>query len=72
MDEAARLIWQHDASVAVIEGGRTIGVITARDVCMWAYATGEPLWAIPVTPACGAPVCVQAVGSLPSATHASA
>jgi predicted transcriptional regulator len=49
LDEAARLICESGgAAVDIVEGGRFVGVITAMDVCLWAYTTGEALWAIPL------------------------
>jgi len=43
--DAARVMWEHDVGcVPVIdEGGRPLGVITDRDVCMTAYLRGNPL-----------------------------
>lgn len=45
----AQLMWDHNVgSVVVVEGGRIVGMITDRDVCMGAYTTGMPLWGIRV------------------------
>lgn len=50
LDSAAKLMLEHDIGcVPVIDDtGHIAGVITDRDICMAAYATGEPLRAIPV------------------------
>jgi CBS domain-containing protein len=56
LDVAARIMWQHEvSSVVVVEEGRAIGMITERDICLWAYSTGNPLWAIPVRQSMGTP-----------------
>lgn len=45
----AKLMWDHNVgSVVVLEGGKIVGMITDRDVCMGAYTTGMPLWGIRV------------------------
>jgi CBS domain-containing protein len=53
LDCVARMMWEHDCgALPVVDGrGRTISMITDRDVCMAAYTTGRPLHAIPVTAA---------------------
>jgi CBS-domain-containing membrane protein len=47
LDRAAQLMWDHDCGcLPVCDGdgaGRTIGVITDRDVCMAALFQGKPL-----------------------------
>lgn len=49
LDEAARLLWDHDLGAApVVRGTKVIGVITDRDICMAAYTQGRPLREIPV------------------------
>ena len=42
---AAQLMWDHDigALPVVDDGGRVIGMITDRDICMAAYTRGQPL-----------------------------
>jgi len=50
LDEAAKLMWDHDiGSVPVVnEKGRVVGMITDRDIAMAAFFREEPLRAIPV------------------------
>lgn len=50
MSAAARLMWEHDiGAVPVVDaGGKIVGIVTDRDLCMCAYFTGEPLAAVPV------------------------
>lgn len=49
LDVAARLLWDHDVGVVpVVLDGRTVGVITDRDVCMAAYTQGRTLRELPV------------------------
>lgn len=50
MAVAARLMWEHDiGAVPVLDaGGKLVGIVTDRDLCMGAYFTGEPLTAVPV------------------------
>jgi CBS domain-containing protein len=51
LEQAAHLMWDRDIGcLPVVDGtGRLLGILTDRDVCMSAYARGEPLRAIPVT-----------------------
>jgi len=51
LDRVAGVMWNHRCgSVPVVgDGGRTIGMVTDRDVCMAAYTRGQPLSEIPVT-----------------------
>lgn len=51
LDRAAGVMWNHGCgSVPVVgDGGRTIGMVTDRDICMAAYTRGQPLSEIPVT-----------------------
>jgi CBS domain-containing protein len=51
LDRVAGVMWNHGCgSVPVVgDGGRTIGMVTDRDVCMAAYTRGQPLSEIPVT-----------------------
>lgn len=53
LNEAARIMWEHDCGcVTVVDaGGKAIGMITDRDVCMAAYTQGLPLAQIPVSTA---------------------
>jgi CBS domain-containing protein len=53
VNDAARLMWEHDCgAIPVVDGEvRIVGIVTDRDVCMAAYTQGERLWAIPVTTA---------------------
>lgn len=47
LNEAARIMWEHDCGVVpIIEDGeapRVVGIVTDRDVCMAAYTKGQPL-----------------------------
>lgn len=45
LSEATRIMWDRDCGwVPVVDdGGRVVGVITDRDVCMAAYTRGMPL-----------------------------
>ena len=46
---AAQLLWNHDVgAVPVVAGGRVVGMITDRDICMAAYHQGRPLHEIQV------------------------
>lgn len=51
LDAAARLMWETDCGAVPIvdDGGRVVGMLTDRDVCMAAYTQGEPLRSIPVS-----------------------
>jgi CBS domain-containing protein len=42
---AAALLWERDVGAlpVVDHGGRVVGMITDRDICMAAYTTGRPL-----------------------------
>jgi CBS domain-containing protein len=53
LDDAARLMWEHDCGIAPIvnDDGRLVGVVTDRDICMAGYTQGRPLREIPVTSA---------------------
>ena len=44
-NEAARIMWECDCgSVPVVDaGGRAVGIVTDRDICMAAYFRGQPL-----------------------------
>jgi CBS domain-containing protein len=51
LSRAAQLMWEHDCGAVPVvdDGGRTIGVITDRDICMAAYTQGKRLSEIPVS-----------------------
>ena len=52
LDTAARLLWEADVGVLpVVSGGRTVGMITDRDICMAAYTQGRPLRELQVSSA---------------------
>jgi CBS domain-containing protein len=53
LNDAARLMWEHDlGSIPVVDGeGRLAGIITDRDICMASYTQGLPPAAIAVTTA---------------------
>ena len=41
LDVAAKLMWDHDVGCVVVQdAGRTVGVITDRDICMGGFTTG--------------------------------
>jgi CBS domain-containing protein len=50
LEHAAQIMWENDCGcVPVVDGdGRTVGVITDRDICMAAYTQGAALWQMPV------------------------
>jgi CBS domain-containing protein len=50
LDCAAQLMWEHDCgALPVVDGdGRTVGVITDRDICMAVWTQGRTLPTIPV------------------------
>jgi CBS domain-containing protein len=44
VNAAARQMWEHDCgAVPVVAGGKLVGIVTDRDVCMAAYTQGRPL-----------------------------
>lgn len=45
LERAAQLMWHEDcgAILVVDDGGKLIGVVTDRDICMAAYTQGRPL-----------------------------
>jgi CBS domain-containing protein len=44
MEQAARLMWEHDCGVLpVVEGERVAGIVTDRDLCMGTYTRGRAL-----------------------------
>lgn len=50
LDEAARVLWDHDCGfVPVVDGSsRLVGVLTDRDLCMASYTQGRALADLPV------------------------
>lgn len=50
MNEAARIMWEHDCGCVPVvdEGRRVIGMLTDRDACMAAYTQGLRLQDLPV------------------------
>jgi len=50
MATAARIMWERDCGIVPIaeDGGRLVGVVTDRDLCMAAYTRNEPLSRMPV------------------------
>lgn len=48
LDEAARLMWEHDCGWVPVtdDAGQPLGVVTDRDVCMAAYTQGRDLKSI--------------------------
>ncbi len=51
LNDAARIMWERDCGCVPVtegQGGRLVGVLTDRDVCMAAYFRGTGLPAIPV------------------------
>jgi predicted transcriptional regulator len=51
LNTAAQRMWESDCGTipVVNEGGRVVGMITDRDICMAAYTQGRVLQAIPVS-----------------------
>ncbi len=44
LNRAAQIMWEQDCGCApVVEGGRLVGFVTDRDICMAAYTQGRPL-----------------------------
>ena len=64
LNDAARIMWDHDCGCApVVDAhGRLAGIVTDRDLCMAAYTQGVPLAAIPVERAMSARVISCARG----------
>jgi len=50
LNVAAKLMWDHDCGCAPVEdeGGKVIGILTDRDICMAAYTQNRPLSEISV------------------------
>jgi CBS domain-containing protein len=70
VNDAARLMWEHDCgAIPVVDGeDKVVGIVTDRDICMAAYTQGERLWAIPVTTAMATlVVCCHADDSVEAA-----
>ena len=54
LNDAAQVMWERDCGFVPVterEGGRFVGVVTDRDLCMAAYTQGRPLHEIPVATA---------------------
>ena len=53
VNEAARLMWEHDCGAVPVvdDDGNVVGIVTDRDICMAAYTQGEKLCAIPLASA---------------------
>lgn len=51
LDRAAKIMWEHDCGVVPVvdDTGRTIGMLTDRDISMCAYTQGRRLAEIPVS-----------------------
>jgi len=70
LNTAAQLMWERDIGcVPVLDfGGKAIGMITDRDICMSAYITGLPLAAQTVSQAMSKSVhCIRASQSIDAA-----
>jgi CBS domain-containing protein len=50
LNTAANLMWEHDCGCVPVvnDGGRVVGMLTDRDICMAAYFRGVPLKALKV------------------------
>jgi CBS domain-containing protein len=50
LEHAAQIMWENDCGcVPVVDReGKTVGMITDRDICMAAYTQGGALWQMPV------------------------
>jgi CBS domain-containing protein len=51
LNDAAQILWENDCGCVPIvssEGGKLVGVITDRDICMAAYTQGKTLGEMPV------------------------
>ena len=51
LDRAAEIMWEHDCGAVPVtdDRGRTVGIVTDRDICMAAYTQGKRLSEIPVS-----------------------
>jgi CBS domain-containing protein len=51
LSRAAQLMWEKDCGAipVVDDQGRTVGIVTDRDICMAGYTQGKPLSEIPVS-----------------------
>jgi CBS domain-containing protein len=56
---AAQIMWEHDCGVVPVVdgGGRVVGVLTDRDLCMAVHFQNKPLTEIPVTGVMAQQVC---------------
>jgi CBS domain-containing protein len=50
LERAAQVMWEADCGAVPVvdDGGKAVGMITDRDICMAAYTQGRPLWQLPV------------------------
>ena len=50
LNAAAQHMWEHDCGAVpiVAAGGKLVGIVTDRDICMAAYTKGVPLTEIPI------------------------
>jgi len=53
LNDAARVMWEHDCGVVPVvnDEGRLVGIITDRDICMAAYTHGGAIGSIPISDA---------------------
>lgn len=68
--EAARVMWERDCGAVPVvdESGCAIGIVTDRDICMAAYFSDRPLWAIGVGEVMSRDLCtIDAEAELASA-----
>jgi CBS domain-containing protein len=69
-NDAARVMWECDCGVVPVVNreGRTVGVVTDRDICMAAYFQGRPLIEIPIADVMSRDLCaIQADADLADA-----
>jgi CBS domain-containing protein len=61
LNEAARVMWEHDCGFVPITaepaGGAVVGILTDRDVCMAAYTRGQRLGEIRVADVMSKDIC---------------
>ena len=59
LDQPAQIMWDHDCgAVPVIDdGGRVVGMVTDRDICMAAHFRGQPLTWIQVGTVMSREIC---------------
>jgi CBS domain-containing protein len=58
-NQAAQIMWEHDCGVVPVVdgGGRVVGVLTDRDLCMAVHFQNRPLTEIPVAGVMAQQVC---------------